>query len=182
MRYLISKPVLQSDGLLTRITSIDPAIRPHINTWDQAALSPDPDWFEPAEDGFYRFVAGPPPTPDEPLPHAFQGDVVLLTGPINASGVTHMLATLESHGGFTFVGEKTGGAPTGATANVIFFLTLPESGIKIRLPVQRTLIAGRENLPQRDGLAPDIEVPRTAEDYFSGTDRTLDVAKETLGL
>lgn len=182
LRYLISKPVLQREGVLTRITSIDPEIRPHINTWDQAALNPDPDWFEPAGNGFYRLVAGPPPTPAEPLPHAFTGEVVILTSPTNASGVTHMLANLENHGGFTFVGEKTGGAPTGATANVIFFLTLPESGIVIRLPVQRTLIAGRESLPQRDGLAPDVPVPQTAKDYFNGTDRALDVAKESLGL
>ena len=182
MRYLIDKPVTQVEGVLTRINSIDPAIRPHISTWDQALLNPDPLWFEPADDGFYRFVAGAPPSPDEPLPHAFSGEVVILTGPVNASGVTHMLATLANHGGFTFVGETTGGAPTGATANVIFFLTLPESGIRVRVPVQRTLIADRENLPQRDGIAPDVPVVQTAEDFFAGVDRTLDVAKETLGL
>ncbi len=182
LRYLISKPVLQREGVLTRITSIEPDIRPHINTWDQAALNPDPDWYERAADGFYRFVAGPAPTPVEPLPHAFTGEVVILTSPTNASGVTHMLANLANHGGFTFVGDKTGGAPTGATANVIFFLKLPESGIVIRLPVQRTLIAGRESLPQRDGLAPDVPVPQTAEDYFNGIDRTFEVAKEALGL
>lgn len=182
MRYLINKPVRQVEGLLTRITSVDPKIRPHISTWDQAALDPDPSWFEPAGDGFYRFVAASPPAPDEPLPQAFEGEVVILTGPTNASGVTHMLATLTSHGGFTFVGETTGGAPTGATANVIFFLTLPESGIRIRVPVQRTLIANREKLPQRDGIAPDVPVPQTARDYLEGVDRTLEVAKETLGL
>ncbi len=182
LRYLIAKPVLQSEGVLTRITSVDPEIRPHIDTWDPAALDPDPAWFEPAGDGYYRFVAGPPPAAVEPLPHAFDGDVVILTSPINASGVTHMLAALRNHGGFTFVGEKTGGAPTGATANVIYFLTLPESGIRIRVPVQRTLIAGRENLPQRDGLAPDVPVAETAEDYFNGVDRTLEAAKASLGL
>ena len=41
----------------------------------------------------------------------------------------------------TFIGEKTGGAPTGATAGVIFFLELPASGIKVRVPAQRTVIA-----------------------------------------
>ena len=182
LRYLIGQPVVQVEEILTRTTSIDPDIRPHINTWDQAALDPDPSWFEPAGDGFYRVIAGSDPTPDEPLPHAFEGEVVFLTGPVNASGVTHMLATLKNHGGFTFVGEKTGGAPTGATANVIFFLTLPTSGIRIRVPVQRTLIANREHLPQRDGIAPDVAVTQTAADYFDGIDRSLDVARATLDL
>ncbi len=180
--YLVSKPVMQVDGILTRFTAIPADIRPHLDTWDPSALDLDPDWFEPAGDGFYRFTAGPAPELVEPLPHAFEGKVVILTGPVNASGVTHMLATLKSHGGIRFVGETTGGAPSGATANVIYFLRLPNSGILVRVPAQRTLIANRDALPQRDGIAPDIEVPQTAEDYFAGRDRTLEVAREALGL
>lgn len=182
LRYLINKPVLQTDGLLTRFTSIPESIRPHLGTWDEAALNPKPDWFEPADDGFYRFVAGPAPVPVDPLPYAFDGDIVVLIGSGNASGVTHMLANLATHGGIRFVGEKTGGAPTGATANVIYFLTLPESGIVIRVPAQRTLIAGRDALPERDGLPPDVAVEQTAEHWFAGRDRTLEVAKQALGL
>lgn len=182
LRYLIKKPVLQSEGLLTRVTSIPKSIRPHLSTWNEAALDPGPDWFEPAGDGFYRFVAGPPPEAVTPLPYAFDGEIVVLTGPGNASGVTHMLANLRNHGGIIFVGGKTGGAPTGATANVIYFLTLPESGIVIRVPAQRTLIANRETLPQRDGLAPDVPVEQTVEDWLADRDRTLEVAESTLRL
>ena len=38
-----------------------------------------------------------------------------------------------------FVGEPTGGNPGGATAGIIFFVKLPNSGIKVRVPVQRTV-------------------------------------------
>jgi hypothetical protein len=52
----------------------------------------------------------------------------------------------------------------------------------IRVPAQRTLIADRDVLPKRDGLPPDVAVEQTAEDWFAGRDRTLEVAKQALGL
>ena len=182
LRYLIRKPVLETEGLLSRFTAIPGSIRPHLGTWDPAALDPDPAWFEAADNGFYRFIAGPEPAPVKPLPYAFRGELVILTSTVNASGVTHVLANLRSHGGIRFIGEKTGGAPRGATANIIYYLTLPASGILVRVPAQRTLIANRASLPQRDGLAPDIPVEQTAADWLAGRDRALDVARNTLGL
>ena len=182
LRYLIRKPVLQTEGLLTRFSAIPGSIRPHLDTWERAALDPDPAWFEATDDGYYRFVAGPPPAPVDPLPDAFTGNLVILTSGVNASGVTHMLANLRTHGDIRFVGEKTGGAPTGATANILYYLTLPESGILVRVPAQRTLIANRNALPARDGLAPDVAVTVTADDWFADRDRVLEVATRTLGL
>ena len=80
------------------------------------------------------------------------------------------------------IGEQTGGAPTGATAGILFFLTLPESGIRIRVPAQRTVIANAAKLPQRSGIAPEMPAPMTAADYFAGNDPALAAARSALGL
>ena len=73
-------------------------------------------------------------------------------------------------------------APVGAPANILYYLTLPESGILVRVPAQRTLIANRDALPARDGLAPDVAVAVTADDWFADRDRVLESANQTLGL
>ncbi len=185
LAHLINAPLAPVESVFVKTISIDPDVRARINTWDAAALDPDPAWFEPAGDGTYRVVApeaGAPSAPIAPAPDAFDGDLAFLTGPGNASGVTHLLAALRGAGRGLMVGEPTGGAPTGATANVIFFLELPESGITVRVPAQRTLIANSERLPQRTGLSPDVAAPQTAATYFAGRDPALDAARDALGL
>ncbi|MEO1202899.1 MAG: S41 family peptidase [Pseudomonadota bacterium] len=183
--YLIDEPLLQAEAKLTRYVSIDPAIKPHLNTWDQSALNPDPEWFEPAGDGYYRIVAaegGAPPGPVEPARYAFDGELVLLTSASNASGLTHLLANLQTAGVATLIGEKTGGAPTGATAGVIFFLKLKASGITVRVPAQRTVIANAAELPEREGITPDMLAPETIESWLNGRDPALEAALEFLSI
>ncbi|MDJ0940575.1 MAG: S41 family peptidase [Woeseiaceae bacterium] len=185
LRHIITEPLLQAEAKLTRYRSLDPAIKPRLSTWQQEALDPDPEWFEDAGDGFYRIVAaeaGAPAGPVEPAEHAFDGQLVLLTSSSNASGLTHLIANLETAGRATFVGEKTGGAPTGATAGIIFFLELPASGIKVRVPAQRTVIANAGSLPDRDGIEPDVAAPETAESWLEGRDPALEAAKRYLDL
>ena len=185
LRHLIDAPLRQADAKLTRFTSIDPELKAHIRTWDAAALNPDPAWFRSAGDGFYEIIepaAGAAPGPITPAEHAFDGEIVLLTSSSNASGLTHLIANLKTAGVATFVGEKTGGAPTGATAGIIYFLELPGSGIRLRVPAQRTVIANAGGLPARDGIEPDVYAPETVESWLNGRDPALEAALERLGL
>ncbi|MEM8814503.1 MAG: S41 family peptidase [Pseudomonadota bacterium] len=179
LRYLIRRPVRQIDNLLARFNAIDDAERRYLSSWDSAALNPDPVWFELLENGYYKLIAPALTGGTEvqsPAPNAFDGDLIVLTGPGNSSGSTHLLAALKASGRATLVGERTGGAPTGATAGTILFLTLPESGIRVRIPAIRTVIANAQNLPARNGIAPDIVAPLTREAYFAGRDPALEVA------
>jgi len=91
-----------------------------------------------------------------------------------------MVAQLKASGRGTFIGERTGGAPTGATAGTLYFMTLPGSGIIIRIPAIRSVIANAEDLPKRNGIAPDISAPMTAKAYFAGQDPAMEAAKKHL--
>ena len=184
-RWLIREPVQPTPEIWTRFTSINPELVEHLSTWEPRALRPDPGWFDKLDERYYRVVAkkaGAPGKPLKPKRGAFDGKVVMLTSYDNASGVTHVLSALRGVDRATFIGEPTGGASTGATAGVIAFLTLPESKIRVRIPLQRTVMANADKLDPRGGIRPDIEVVRTLASAFTGEDPALAAAKAVFGL
>ncbi len=162
------------------------AFAEHIDTWDPSALTPDASQFDPLETGGYRYkseYADDRTRPTSPAEHAFTGELAVLIGPANASGATHLLAALQSNRpNTTFIGEPTGGAATGATAGVIFFLDLPNSGVRVRVPWQRTVTANADNLPPRQGVRPDLRIARSAQDIRDGRDPALAAAIAHLGI
>ncbi len=183
LSYLITRPLRQVEAMHTRFNSISDEQRQYLSTWDAAALNPDPEWFEQINDSTYRLIKPELITNTavvNPATNAFTGRIIVLTGPSNSSGSTHIIATLKAAGHVTLVGERTGGAPTGATAGTIFFLTLPGSGIRIRVPALRTVIANADNLPARNGIAPDEYAPLTVDAYFTGRDPALEAAKRLI--
>jgi hypothetical protein len=150
----------------------------HLDTWDPAALVPDPARFEPRPDGMLAFVE------DESTPllvehpgkdaAAFDGRLVILTSERNSSGVTMLLTALRQRPQTAMVGEPTGGSSTGPTAGVIYFLRLPSSGIRVRIPwIRQTLTApGTEGF----GITPDVRVERSLADTLAGRDPARETA------
>ncbi|MEL6239223.1 MAG: S41 family peptidase [Pseudomonadota bacterium] len=126
-------------------------------------------------------LAGKPPASIAAKPDAFRGRLIVLTSSDNASGVTHALATIRSQREAVFIGEATGGAATGATAGMIAFLKLPHSGISVKVPLQRTIIANAQGLDPRRGIEPDIFAPDTRESTFSGVDPAMEAALAHIG-
>lgn len=180
VRWIAGKPVKGPVAVWTRMNGIDDALKPYLETWDPAVLEPAPAWFTPLDNGYFELapvVSGVSDGPLQPKEGGFDGELVVLTGTNTASSVTHLLATLKGEDRGTYIGEPTGGAPTGATAGVILFLDLPESGIRVRVPLFRTVIPYPEKFNSRLGILPDIHVPQSRKSFFAGTDPALDAAK-----
>jgi hypothetical protein len=190
-RYLIDRPFIWSKpAWLKAIRYGD--LPTHIDSWgDREAL------FNPPEDRFDRFDGGfarrPNPTADErddsisdiihlPAPEAerFTGRLTVLIGPQNGSGATRTVAQLKARRATTLVGEDTSGSAEGPTAGQIFLLTLPASGIKVRVPNawNRTNI---DRFTPRLGVAADIRVTPTLADFQADRDRALEVARDLPG-
>jgi C-terminal processing protease CtpA/Prc len=74
------------------------------------------------------------------------------------------------------IGEQTGGSAEGATAGILFTLTLPESGIKMRVPAMRSFVNNDEFEPGL-GMSPDIKAPMTVAAFLNGEDPALDAAR-----
>ncbi|MEO0590074.1 MAG: S41 family peptidase [Pseudomonadota bacterium] len=179
LQWLMPDSFREADALLVKSNRIDPEIRPYLGSWEKAALDPDPAWFKPRADGMFEIISplvGKPADSIPPKPGAFGGTLIVLTSGDNASGVTHFLAALKTQRESVFIGERTGGAATGATAGILAFLTLPHSGVKVRVPLQRTVITNADQLDPRLGITPDILAPDTRISTLAGTDPAMEAA------
>lgn len=160
----------------------------HIESWgDPAALfnPPETDFVRTAHGMFDRIPAGTDETSDDdstiehqvlPAAQRFAGRLTVLTGPQNGSGATRTIAWLKERRGATLVGEEGSGSAEGPTAGQIFLVTLPASGIKLRVPNawNRTNIA---RFTPRRGVAADLLVVPTLADFGAGRDRAVEVAR-----
>lgn len=154
----------------------------YISTWDKRAINPNKLGFKKTDTGEYalRSMFSEDIKPIKPAKVTFDGELIILSSRSNSSGSTNFMSAIQAARPVTLVGEKTGGNPLGPTAGSIFFLKLPESGIRLRLPVIRY-----ENnvgdLPKGQGLTPDILAPTTFASMRAGTDPALQAALELIG-
>jgi hypothetical protein len=186
-RYLFDRPFLWSKPVRYKAIRYDDLPR-YIDSWgDRDAL------FSPPEAAFDRTPTGwfdrrPNPAANErdddvstithlpALADHFAGKLTILTGPDNASGATRTIAQMKERRGVILIGEDSSGSAEGPTAGHIFLLTLPHSGIKIRVPNawNRTNI---EHFIPRRGVAADRLVIPTLSDFQSGRDAALEIAR-----
>jgi hypothetical protein len=154
-------------------------IREHLSTWDESVFQMPDQMFEDLGNGYYELkmpVEEPQPAPERS--NRFEGELLVLSSAANASGATMFIALLQEHYGATVVGEPTGGSAEGPTAGIILFLTLPNSGIKVRVPALRSWVNVTDPKPGQ-GVVPDIEIRPTAESWLSETDPALEAARRT---
>lgn len=161
-----------------RVSTLDfDGLREHLWTWDSRALNPDPFGFKSNEDGSYslRNFVSDDLAIVEPDPLAFTGRLIILTSRDNSSGSTNLISVLGDLGRAVTVGERTGGSAEGPTAGLIFTLTLPESGIKTRIPyfLQKNNVASFE---RGLGVTPDILAPMTVGAFLDERDPALEAA------
>ncbi|HXB43818.1 MAG TPA: S41 family peptidase, partial [Puia sp.] len=101
-------------------------------------------------------------------PH-YNGDVYLLIGGNSFSATTLFAGALKGQKNVTLVGEETGGGYYGNNAWMIPDVTLPNTGLRFRLPKFR-LVADKSRVKDGHGVMPDVLVLPTAEAIKKGID------------
>ena len=147
-------------------------------TWDSRAMNPNPLGFKKNSDGTFslRKMVSADLKKLKPDRTAFDGQLILLTSAANSSGSTHLLAFIKDQNpDAILIGERTGGNAEGATAGILFTLTLPNSGIKMRVPAMQTFM-NIESFTPGLGVSPDIEAPMTIEAFLDGKDPAYEKA------
>lgn len=109
----------------------------------------------------------------------FNGTVYILTGGNSFSATTLFTQTVKPQDNVYVVGEETGGGAYGNTAWLIPDLTLPETGIRFRLPLFRLVID--KNIPKDGrGVQPEIVAVPTTDAIRRGADYKMEKVMELI--
>ncbi len=175
---LTPDPAVPFEGRM-RYQSFPVSLRPYVKTWGENI----PAFFEPRKgkdrgDGYYRY---PKAFTGERMPKpkklAFAGEVVFLTGRINASLGFYLANNARRLGAGTLIGETTGGCLRGINGGNLALLRLPATNLELDFPV----LGGFALTPQpATGVVPDVLVAPTAESIRMGEDLVLAAARAYL--
>ncbi|HUR65886.1 MAG TPA: S41 family peptidase [Chitinophagaceae bacterium] len=109
----------------------------------------------------------------------YEGKVYILTGGNSFSATTLFASALVKQDNVTVVGEETGGGAYGNSAWLIPDVTLPETGVRFRLPLFRLVIDN--TVPKNGrGLQPEVRSFPTVERIRRNTDYKVETAMELI--
>jgi C-terminal processing protease CtpA/Prc len=109
----------------------------------------------------------------------FDGNIYLLTGGYTFSAATLVTGKLKGQNNVTVVGEETGGGAYGNSAMFLTTIVLPNTGIRVTLPLYRMVLDA--TLPKNGrGVFPDVEVKPSVTTIKAGVDAKLEKVKELI--
>jgi len=109
----------------------------------------------------------------------YHGWVYILTGGNSFSATTLFSSALKEQENITLVGEETGGGAYGNSAWLIPDLTLPETRVRVRLPLFRLVID--KNIPKTGrGVQPEVDALPAVEAIRNNRDFKMDKALELI--
>ena len=109
----------------------------------------------------------------------YDGNVFILIGGNSFSATTLFAGALKGQKNVTLVGEETGGGFYGNTAWIIPDATLPNTGIRFRLPRFRMVI-DKERVKDGQGIMPDVWALPSTEAIREGIDFKAMKVKELI--
>ncbi len=128
------------------------------------------------KDGRYHFGYWERHTVKPKRNNHFSGNVYVLTNGLTFSASTLFCNSVKGQDNVKLVGEETGGGWYGNSGILIPDITLPNTKIKIRLPLFR-LVQYHHISTKGIGVAPDIFVPPTVKDVRNNVDRKMETVK-----
>jgi hypothetical protein len=109
----------------------------------------------------------------------FSGDVYVLTNGLTFSASALFCNAVKGQSNVTLVGENTGGGWHGNSGIMIPDITLPNTKLRVRLPVFR--LVQYNHVPKTGtGVAPDIYVGPTVESSRKDIDRKMEFVKQLI--
>lgn len=175
-RYLVNKKFKLADSLYT------PRRRSHYTRYIQWQPA---YWFmmqfitRKHRDGLYHFGYFERHYFRPKKKNHFDGDIYIITGGNSFSATTLFAGALKGQDNVKIVGEETGGGAYGNSAWMIPDVTLPNTGVRFRLPRFR-LVMNKDLVKEGRGILPDIEAAPTVETIRQGIDPKIDTVRKLI--
>jgi C-terminal processing protease CtpA/Prc len=106
-----------------------------------------------------------------PAAERYAGKTYVLIGPENSSATFQFAKLVKESRAATLVGEPTGGNLRGLNGGQLLWVTLPNSGVAVDIPL---LAAAYDATTPDAGISPDVAVSRTFEGRKAGRDEVMD--------
>jgi C-terminal processing protease CtpA/Prc len=130
-------------------------------------------------DGRYHFGYWERHTVNPKNKYHYSGDTYVLTNGLTFSASSLFCNAVKGQKNVTLVGENTGGGWHGNSGIMIPDITLPNTKLRVRLPVFR-LVQYQHVAKTGTGVIPDIYVGPTVESSRKDIDRKMEVVKELI--
>ena len=108
----------------------------------------------------------------------FDGQLTLVQGGYTFSATTIFISNLKGQKNTTLVGEETGGGYYGSSAMYLPTITLPNSRLRISLPMYRLVMDSTR--PKGRGIVPDIEIAPSSVAIKQGIDLKMKTIREMI--
>ena len=107
----------------------------------------------------------------------FEGEVFVLTSGKTFSAAADFARILSQLDNVTLIGEETGGANNGRTANMLLNYSMPNSALQVQVPViSETFENTGENSKTGRGVFPDFYVKKSYSDLINKRDAVFNFA------
>jgi len=143
---------------------------------DPPMPGPPPNLYETDAEGRLRWLASPNYGIHRPEAERFSGRVFVLMNGGSFSTTAEFLSVAHFNRRAVFIGEEAAGGYYGNTSGATIVVTLPNTGMRLHLPLQRYDLAVAGFSPMDRGVPPDYRVVATARDVLAGRDRAMETA------
>ncbi len=133
----------------------------------------NPKRFRKNDEGTFDLLFHPNLGEQKPIPPIFKGKIYVLINGNSFSGTGECTSLIHSHKKAIFIGEECGAGYYGNTSGFMPTLTLPNTKIRIRIPMIRYTMAV-SGYPQDRGIIPDYPVSPTIDDILDGRDTVME--------
>jgi|GEM_PF-6271058 len=125
-------------------------------------------------------AAQPELAAQKPIPEPFKGKLwVLIDGEV-FSAASALCSILKTEHRAIFVGEETGGAYSGFSGGDFVVATLPNSKIRMVVPMFRINLAVAAGRETKQGIKPDFTFEPDVESVTNGVDSELDFVRRLM--
>ncbi len=115
----------------------------------------------------------------QPKKNNYEGKVYVITSGPTFSASTLFCNAVKGQEHITLVGEETGGGWYGNSGIMIPNITLPNTGVRVRLPLFK-LVQVNHGQKKGVGIMPDVLVPPSYDALLKGYDKKMEVVKKLM--
>lgn len=169
-QHLIDKSFQYYEHL--RINKTEFSFFEHTNIPPEERTQP-PNRFKKNEEGTYDLLFHPNLGEQKPIPPIFKGKVYVLINGNSFSGTGECTSLMHYHRTAAFIGEECGAGYFGNTSGFMPLLTLPNTKIRVRIPMIRYTMAVSGYSKNR-GIIPEYPISPTIEDLLNERDTVME--------